>query len=87
MQNTNSGTTIVCGRKVNKLKLATAMMQSILAQMALKFVACMFSKEIVNSTPSGKTTSTDERRIKTVKLLDPAIMQFIELTVILALKV
>ena len=78
MQNTNSGTTIICGREVNKLKLATAMVQTTPVQMALKLMACMFSKEeIVNSTPTG-TTSKDERWIRTVKQLNPAIMQFIE---------
>ena len=79
MQNTNSGTTIICGREVNKLKLATAMVQTTPVQMALKLITCIFSKEeIVNSTPTGTTTSKDERRIRTVKQLDPAIMQFIE---------
>lgn len=81
MQNTNSGTTIICGREVNKLKLATAMIQLTPVQMALKLMACMFSnlkEEIVNGTPTGTTTSKDERRIRTVKQLDPAIMQFIE---------
>ena len=79
MQNTNSGTTIICGREVNKLKLATAMIQLTPVQMALKLMACMFYKEeIVNGTPTGTTTSKDERRIRTVNQLDPAIMQFIE---------
>ena len=78
MQNTNSGTTIICGREVNKLNLATAMIQMTPIQMALKLMACLFSKEIVYGTPTGTTTSKDEMRIRTVKQLDPAIMQFIE---------
>ena len=58
MQNTNSGTTIICGREVNKLNLATAMIQMTSVQMALKLMACMISKEeIVNSTLTGRTTS------------------------------
>ena len=43
MQNTNSSTTIICGREINKLKLATAMIQMTPAQMALKLMACMCS--------------------------------------------
>ena len=45
MQNTNIGSTIICGREVNKLKLATAMIQLTPVQMALKLVACMFYRD------------------------------------------
>jgi hypothetical protein len=79
MQGTNANTTIICGREINKLKLATAMIQTTPGQMALKLMACMFSKEeIVNGTPTGTTTSKEERRIRTVQQLDPAVMEFIE---------
>ena len=60
-------------------KLITAMIQKTPALMALKLLSCFFTKEeIVNSTPTGTTTSKDERRIKTVQKLDPVIMQYIK---------
>ena len=47
--------------------------------MALKLMTCIFTKEeLANGTPTGTTTSKDERRIKTVQKLNPAIMQYIE---------
>ena len=81
-------TTLICGQEVNRLKLATALVQATPAQMALKLMGCMFTKqEIANGTPTGTTTSKDERRIKTVQKLDPAIMKFIEGNNIIIIKV
>ena len=72
-------TTTICGRSVNKLKLATALIQSMPQQMALKLMNALFTKEeLLNGTPTGSTMSKEARRIETVKKLDPAIMQYIE---------
>ena len=53
----------VCGRQVNKLKLANALVQPTPSAMALKLMACLFT----NGNPSGKSKSKDERRQKTIK--------------------
>ena len=69
-------TTTICGRSVNKLKLATALIQPTPQQMALKLMNALFTKEeLVNGTPTGSTTSKEARRIETVKKLDPAILK------------
>ena len=71
--------TVVCGRKISKLRLATALIQPTPSAMALKLMSCIFTKqELTNGTPSGTTTSKDERRVKTVQKLDPSVMQYIE---------
>ena len=69
----------VRGRQINKLKLATALLQPTPVAMALKLMMCLFTKEeLVNGTPSGTTTSKYERRQRTVKKLDPVVMGYIE---------
>ena len=61
--------------KGQQIKAGTDLVQTTPTQMALKLLECMFTKEVIaNSTP----TSNDEKRIKTVQKLDPAIMKFIE---------
>ena len=70
---------LVCGRHVNRLQLATALVQPTPIAMALKLMACLFTKtELVNGNPSGITNSKDEQRQKTIKKLDPTILRYIE---------
>ena len=73
------GKWLVCGRHVNRLKLATALVQPTPVAMALKLMACLFTKaELVNGNPSGITNSKVEQRQKTIKKLDPTILHYIE---------
>ena len=58
----------VCGRQVNRLKLANALVQPTPSAMALKLMICLFSKEeLVNGNPSGISKSKNERRQKQFK--------------------
>ena len=69
----------VCGRQVSKLKLANALVQPNPRAMALKLMACLFTKEeLVNGNPSGETSSKSEQRKRTIQKLDTSIMGYIE---------
>ena len=60
--------------KINNFKLVRTLIQPTPSQMALKLMICTFTKEEeANGTPTGTTTSSDERRIKTVQKLNPMI--------------
>ena len=70
---------MICGRKVNRLKLANALVQPTPSAMALKLMACLFTKEeLVNGNPSGESKSKDERRQRTINELESTVLRYIE---------
>ena len=61
------------------MKLANALVQPTPSAMALKLMACLFTKEeLVNGNPSGISKSKNERRQKTIQKLDTAVLRYIE---------
>ena len=68
---------------IDKLKLANAKLQADPGTAALKLMDCIFTtEEMVNGNPSGVTKSQDPVRKRTIRVLDPEKMQFINSTLI-----
>ena len=69
----------ICGRKVNRLKLAQAKLQNDPSKAALKLLSCLFdTEELVNGNPTGSTNSKEEQRQATIKKLDPDRMKYLQ---------
>ena len=59
--------------KINNFKLVRTLIQPTPSQMALMMICTFTKEEEANGTPTGTTTSSDKRRIKTVQKLNPMI--------------
>ena len=69
---------MICGHKVDRLKLQCAKLQNNASKCALSLMSCIFStEELVNGNPSGLTNSKDPVRQQSIKRLDPARIKFI----------
>ena len=61
---------IICGQRVDRLKLATALIQPTPVAMALKLMSCLFTtEELVNGNPSGlsKFNNADTRVVRYIE--------------------
>ena len=73
------GYDVIFGKKVDRIKLQQAKMQSNPVKSALQLLGVLFSpEELTNGNPSGNTNSKDEARIKTITKLDPSRMKYIQ---------
>lgn len=69
---------LLCGHKVNSLRLAQAKLQAEPSKAALKLLSCLFDpEELVNGNPSGSTNSKDVHRQQTIKKLDAGRMNYL----------
>ena len=64
---------------MDRLKLATALVQPTPVSMALKLMSCIFTKkELINGNPSGISKSSDQQRRSTIQKLDTGLLRYVE---------